>query len=150
MKDNTFWRIGPGLFKQFGVPQRPVDCFLERILDFLKAAKHLLTGRVGLSFLYEGYRNPAQDDTRNLGLDFGFNHEWEFATSKLVDRVTFTPSFKDFSNYRFTHESFYELPLADPMWKLRLGLSNDYNSKPGPGLKSMDTIYFTRLVLNWK
>jgi hypothetical protein len=60
------------------------------------------------------------------------------------------PSFSDFANYHVTHESFYELPLADPAWKLRMGLSNDYNSKPNPGIKNLDTLYFTRLVLNWK
>ena len=118
--------------------------------DFIKEPKHLLTGRSGLSYRYEDYGNPTRPNLSTLGLDLGINFEWEFATSKFVDRMTCTPSFDDFSNYHFMNEAFYELPLADPMWKLRLGLSNDYNSKPGPGLKSMDTIYFTRLVLNWK
>ena len=45
---------------------------------------------------------------------------------------------------------FLELPLAAPSWKLRFGLANDYNSKPGAGFKNLDTAYFTRLVLNWK
>lgn len=118
--------------------------------DMIKEPKHLLTGRFGLSFRYEGYTNPAQANLKSLGLDFGLNHEWEFKASKLVDRLTYTPSFEDFSNFHFTHESFYELPLADPKWKLRLGLSNDYTSKPGPGVERLDTTYFTRLVLNWK
>jgi putative salt-induced outer membrane protein YdiY len=118
--------------------------------DFLKEPKHLLTGRTGLSFRYEGYGNPAHASLRNVGLDFGLNHEWEFTTSKLVDRFAYVPSFEDFANFHFTHESFYEVPLAAPFWKLRLGLSNDYNSKPGAGIKNLDTIYFTRLVLNWK
>ena len=30
------------------------------------------------------------------------------------------------------------------------GLANDYNSRPGRGVKQMDTTYFTRLVLNWR
>jgi len=118
--------------------------------DFIKEPKHLLTGRTGVSYRYEDYGNPTHPNLSTMGLDLGINFEWEFAASKLVDRMTYTPSFDDFSNYRFTNEAFYELPLADPMWKLRFGVSNDYNSKPGPGLKSMDTIYFTRLALSWK
>jgi len=118
--------------------------------DFIKEPKHLLTGRSGLSYRYEDYGSPARANLSTMGLDLGINFEWEFASSKLVDRMTYVPSFDDFSNYHFTNEAFYELPLADPMWKLRFGVSNDYNSKPGPGLKSMDTIYFTRLALNWK
>jgi hypothetical protein len=67
-----------------------------------------------------------------------------------VNRLSIVPSFEDFANYRATHESFLELPLANPSWKLRLGLANDYNSKPGKGVEKMDTGYFTRLVLSWK
>jgi putative salt-induced outer membrane protein YdiY len=118
--------------------------------DFIKEPKHLLTGRAGLSFRYEGYTNPAEANLKSMGLDFGINHEWEFATSKLVNRLSYVPSFADFGNFHFTHESFYEVPLANPAWKLRLGVNNDYNSKPGPGVERLDTGYFTRLVLNWK
>lgn len=118
--------------------------------DVIKEPKHLLTTRAGLSFRYEGYGNPAHASLKSMGLDFGLNHEWEFATSKLVNRLSYVPSFEDFSNFHFTHESFYEIPLSDPSWKLRLGVSNDYNSKPGPGVKKLDTDYFTRLVLSWK
>jgi putative salt-induced outer membrane protein YdiY len=118
--------------------------------DVIKEAKHLLTTRGGLSFRYEGYTKTTQPALKSMGLDFGLSHEWEFAASKLVNRLTYVPSFSDFANYHATHESFYELPLADPFWKLRMGLSNDYNSKPNPGIKNLDTLYFTRLVLNWK
>lgn len=118
--------------------------------DFLKTPKHTLTGRAGLSYRYEAYYNPATTDISSAGLDLGLNHEWEFTNSKIVNRLSYVPSFDDFSNYRFTHESFYEIPLADPNWKLRLGVSNDYNSKPGKGVEKLDTSYFTRLVLNWK
>lgn len=118
--------------------------------DFIKQPKHLLTGRAGLSYRYENYGNPARADLRSAGLDLGLNHEWEFATSKLVNRVAFVPAFENFGNFLLTHESFYEIPLAAPAWKLRLGVSNDYTSKPGPGLERLDTSYFTRLVLNWE
>jgi putative salt-induced outer membrane protein YdiY len=118
--------------------------------DFIKEEKHTLTGRVGLAFRYEGYRNPATDDVRSAGLDIGFNHEWTFENSKLVNRISWVPTFEDFANYRLTHESFYELPLVAPLWKLRLGISNDYNSKPGAGVERLDTLYFTRLVLTWQ
>jgi hypothetical protein len=118
--------------------------------DFIKAAKQTLTGRLGLSFRYEGYRNPRTTDVKSAGLDFGFAHRLELANSLLVNRLAVVPAFEDFGNYRLTHESFYELPLAAPSWKLRLGVANDYNSQPGRGVEKMDTSYFTRLVLNWR
>ncbi len=118
--------------------------------DVIKEPLHLLTFRAGLSFRYEGYGDVTQPALKTMGLDFGVNHEWTFTTSKLVNRLTYVPSFNDFSNFHFTHESFYEIPLANPAWKLRMGVSNDYNSKPGPGIERLDTGYFTRLLLNWK
>lgn len=118
--------------------------------DFVKAAQHTLTGRFGLSYRYEGYRNPVTNDVSSAGLDVGINQEWNFTNSKLVNRVAWVPTFEDFSNFRLTHESFYELPLVAPFWKLRLGISNDYNSKPGTGVDKLDTMYFTRLVLTWQ
>ncbi len=43
-----------------------------------------------------------------------------------------------------------EIPTANPAWKIRFGVSNDYNSRPGEGFKKLDTSYFTRMVLDWQ
>jgi putative salt-induced outer membrane protein YdiY len=118
--------------------------------DFIKEDKRTLTGRLGLSFRYENYKNPITDDVKTLGLDVAINNDMEFSNSKLVNRLSYDPSFDDFSNFRLLHESYYQIPLASPAWKLRVGVSNDYNSKPGPGVKKLDTEYFTRLVLDWE
>lgn len=118
--------------------------------DVIKEEKHLLTLRTGLSYRYEGYENPATEDVNSAGLDLGLNHEWTFENSKLVNRISFVPTFEDFSNFKLTHESFYEVPLVAPHWKLRMGISNDYTSKVGPGIERLDTTYFTRFVLTWE
>jgi hypothetical protein len=118
--------------------------------DVIKKINQTLTLRGGLSYRYEGYKNPATDSVNSAGLDFGLQHELVFGDSKLVNSLTFVPSFNNFSNFRATHASYYEIPMLNPAWKLRLGLSNDYNSKPGAGIKKLDTTYFTRFVLSWK
>jgi hypothetical protein len=118
--------------------------------DVIKTPVHLLTFRGGFSFRYEDYGDPMRSPLKTMGLDFGLNHEWTFKTSKIVNRLTYVPSLNDFSNFIFTHESYYEIPLANPAWKLRLGVSNNYSSKPSPGFERLDTSYFTRLLLDWK
>jgi hypothetical protein len=118
--------------------------------DVIKEPKHLLTLRGGISYRYERYGNPTTEDVNGAGLDLGLNHEWEFENSRLVNRLAIVPTFEDFGNFTLTHESYYEIPLLDPAWKLRLGISNDYNSEPGVGVEEMDTTYFTRLVLSWQ
>ncbi|HWZ95668.1 MAG TPA: DUF481 domain-containing protein [Opitutaceae bacterium] len=118
--------------------------------DFIKQPKHVLTGRAGLSYRYDEYKNPATPRVNSLGGDFEINHEWTFRLSRLVDKLVFVPAFQNLNNFIVSHESYYEIPLADPAWKLRLGVSNDYNSRPGPGIKRLDTTYFTRLLLDWQ
>jgi Protein of unknown function, DUF481 len=118
--------------------------------DFVKEAKQTLTGRAGFSFRNENYRDPLTEDVNAAGLDFGLAHTYNGENWSLVSRVSFVPAFSDFGNYRLTQESFLELPLANPRWKLRFGLSNDYNSRPSVGLEKLDTTYFSRLVLSWK
>lgn len=118
--------------------------------DFIKEAKHTLTGRAGLSYRYEGYKSPLTEDVNSAGLDLGLNHVYETATWSLTNRISLVPSFEDFANYRLLHESYFEIPMADPDWKLRLGVANDFNSRPAPGFNKLDTTYFARLVLNWK
>jgi hypothetical protein len=118
--------------------------------DFVKEPKRTITGRAGLSFRYEGYRSPLAEDVKSAGLDLGLNSDLEFGDSRLVTRVTYVPTFEDFGNYRLSHESYYQIPLTHPAWKLRLGVSNEYNSQPPRGFEKLDTAYFTRLVLNWQ
>jgi hypothetical protein len=118
--------------------------------DFIKEPKQTLTGRFGLSFRYEGYRSPLTEDVKSAGLDIGLNSDMQFGDSRLVTRIAYVPTFEDFANYRLSHESYYQIPLAHPAWKLRLGVSNEYNSLPPRGVEKLDTAYFTRLVLNWK
>lgn len=118
--------------------------------DIVKEPKRTMTGRLGLAFRYEGYRDPLTPDLKSAGLDVGLNNDMEFGNSRLVTRISYVPTFEDFGNYRLTHESYYQIPLAHPAWKLRLGVSNDYNSQPPRGVEKLDTAYFTRLVLNWQ
>jgi len=118
--------------------------------DFIQQPKHLLTGRAGLSYRYDEYKNPATPRVNSLGADFELDHEWTFGVSRLVNKLAYVPAFQNLNNFIVTHESYYEIPLADPAWKLRLGVSNDYNSRPGAGIKRLDTTYFTRLLVDLK
>ncbi len=118
--------------------------------DFIKEPKHTLTIRAGLSYQYEGYKDDAAETVNSAGLDFGLEHVFAADNWSLTNRLTVDPTFEDFGNFRILHESFFEIPLQDPAWKLRLGVSNDYSSKPVAGTKKLDTTYFTRFVIDWK
>jgi len=117
--------------------------------DFIKNARQEFTGRFGLSFRYEGYKNPLTEDVKSAGLDLGLRHVYHFHDMRMLNSLTFVPAFDDFGTYRAVHDSSFEMPLAAAKWKLRLGLNNDYNSEPGPGVEELDTTYYSRLILTW-
>jgi putative salt-induced outer membrane protein YdiY len=66
--------------------------------DFIKKPKHMLTGRAGVSFRYEGYKNPATEDVKAAGLDIGLSHQYDTEFWSLVNRITWVPLFEDFAN----------------------------------------------------
>jgi putative salt-induced outer membrane protein YdiY len=118
--------------------------------DFIHDGDHeVLTGRAGLSYRYDSYLDTATPNLSSLGADFEIEHKLKLGNSYLTNRIAFVPAFQDFGNFVINHESAYEIPLLSRWWKLKIGISNDYQSKPPPGIDKLDTTYFTRLVLNW-
>jgi putative salt-induced outer membrane protein YdiY len=109
----------------------------------------MLTGRAGLAYRFENYGSVLTEDVQSAGLDFGLAHFYKFPRALLVNSLSYVPSIEDFSNYHAVHDSSLQMPLAGK-WDLRIGVSNDYNSVPGAGVKKMDTTYYTKFVLSWE
>lgn len=105
--------------------------------------------RVGVGYIEKRWNNGENES--GLGGDVELRFERDFAEyGKLVSRLTYTPTFEDFQNYRLYHESFWEVPLRTIVdLALRLGVANEYYNQPAPGSKNMDTTYFARIVYKW-
>lgn len=116
--------------------------------DFIKQIRQTLTGRVGVAYRYEDYQHATIEDVNSICLDLGLNYTRQFDRSLLTTRLTFVPTLENLANISITHETDFDIPLSRSAWKLRLGLSNDYNSKPPPGIERLDTTYFGRLILS--
>jgi hypothetical protein len=118
--------------------------------NLLNSAHEELTGRAGLAYRYDGYNNPLTPSVNAAALDFELANHLKFATWELVTNLTVVPTMSDLSNVDIVHDSYYQIPLSNPAWKLRMGISNSYQGKPPAGIKKIDTSYFTRLVLDWQ
>jgi hypothetical protein len=68
----------------------------------------------------------------------------------MNNALTYTPAFDDFADYLFVHDSSLELPVGASKWVLRLGVRNDYKSKPAPDREELDTAYYTRLLMRFE
>jgi Protein of unknown function, DUF481 len=144
--------------------------------DFIKKPKHMFTGRMGVAHRFESYkadpvvfkslvdpvppgvpmaadqarRIATKDNVNSAGLDISLMHALELKSFSIVTRLGYVPAFDDFGDYRALHETYIQLPLANPSWKVRMGMVNDYTSMPAPGRRRIDTTYYTRLALSWK
>jgi hypothetical protein len=115
----------------------------------IKTTSQSLVGRLGAGYRFESY--PVGPNNNGAvaagGLSYSYNLN-KYAS--LVTDLRYLPALKDFADYRLIHESAIEVPLAADFWKLRIGVANDYNSRPPGGRENLDTTYYTRLLLKWK
>lgn len=107
--------------------------------------------RSGLQYRWESYDHATPDDS-SFGLELGARHVWKASPwGRLVNDVVYSSDFEDWADYRIVHESSFDIPLARSRhWRLRLGLSHEYNNQVAPKIERLDTSYFLRLVFNWK
>jgi len=117
--------------------------------DLIKNDIDTLTARVGLAYRYDAYSVATIPSVNSAAADFELNHDLKTANWELVDKITFLPAFSNFSEYIATQDSYFQIPLKNPAWKLRVGLANNLNNRPPPGIKKIDTTYYTRLILDW-
>lgn len=116
--------------------------------DFIKQKDETFTGRAGLSYRYDEYTEPTPS-LSSLGADFELEYMLKVKNSQFTDKITFVPAFQDLGNYIVTHEAAFTVPIDKSLWKLSMGVTNNYNSRPVSGVTKLDTLYFTRLVLSW-
>jgi len=67
---------------------------------------------------------------------------------RVINDIAWNPCFEDIHDYRIYHEGAFEVPLGKTeIWKLQMGLTNDYDSVPAEGKERLKTTHSTRLVL---
>jgi hypothetical protein len=117
----------------------------------LNEPKHKLELRTGVSYRYETYMDNITPALNKSGLDAAFHYQYEWSWGRFEDKISYMPTFDDFSNYLFRHEAYLEFPIANTEnWSIRLGVYNEYNNHPLPGVERLETTYFTRIVLRFK
>lgn len=109
----------------------------------------ILEARTGLSYRYEDYTDDGADDFP--GMDFGLDVNWQFVRwAHFKGTYSFLPSIRDFEDFIFEQDSGVNLPLNQgEIWKLRFGVSSQYNNQPDFGRERVDTRYYARLIGSW-
>jgi len=105
--------------------------------------------RGGLAYQHEEFGDGSSDDKplAEAGYDYRLDvRRWLRYNSTFSYFVD--PGRVD--DWRLTAENSAEFPLSNTIgWKLRLGLRNQYDAEPLPGIEGLDTTYYLSLVYAW-
>jgi putative salt-induced outer membrane protein YdiY len=110
-----------------------------------------LSANAGFSYRYESYEDGTED-AGIIGLDVGLQHYYRFRNNfEMNNELTWVPSIEDFGSYLITQDSWLDFPLGgSDVWKVRLGLKNDYNSMPEGDREELDTTWYSSVVIDWE
>ena len=113
-------------------------------------AKGKLDARLGLAHRCERYASPTQANGAAPSADIGLLFTRELGWAAWDTSLNFVPSFQQAGDFYVRHEtSLNVLRNAGPM-SLRVGVANDFRSKPLPTQVKTDTSYFLRTTYVWK
>lgn len=102
--------------------------------------------RAGLGYRHESYDNGDTND--DFFLDLGYDLDWDIREwVKFTHSVTYSPAFDRFSDYRLNVDTAFLLPLQNDDIALKLGMENDYNSNPQPGIDRLDNKYYANILM---
>lgn len=113
-------------------------------------AKGKLDARLGLAHRYERYASPTQGSLAAPSVDMGLIFSRELGWAAWDTSLNFVPSLQESGDFYVRHEtSLNVLRNAGPL-SLRVGVANDFRSKPLPSQVKTDTSYFLRTTYVWK
>ena len=113
-------------------------------------AKGKLDARVGLAHRFEQYASATEASLSAPSADIGLLFNRELGWAAWDTALSFVPSLQSTGDFFVRHESSLNiLRNAGPL-SLRLGVANDFRSKPLPTQVKTDTSYFLRTTYVWK
>ena len=113
-------------------------------------AKGKLDVRLGLAHRFERYASPGQSSLTAPSADIGLLFSRELGWAAWDTSLNFVPSFLTTGDFYVRHETSLNVLRNTGPLSLRVGVSNDYRSKPLPTQVKTDTAYFLRTTYVWK
>jgi putative salt-induced outer membrane protein YdiY len=115
----------------------------------VRSPRQELKFRSGLAYQREQFTDGTSDD--NLLAEAGYDYRLDISKwLRYTSRFTYFVVPGDWDDWRFDAENAAEIPLSQKSgWKLKLGVRNEYDAMPQPGIERLDTSYYASLVYNW-
>lgn len=116
---------------------------------WIRKPDHEFKTRVGLGYRHESYNNGVSND--EAVIDLGFDYRRDLAPwLQLTHAMTISPGLEETDNYRLDVDTALVVPFQMEKVKLKLGMRNEYNSRPQGNLDRLDNTYYVNLVFALK
>lgn len=113
-----------------------------------KEAQELKTS-AGLGLRHEAF-NTGKSNSAAV-IDLGLNYRADLAPwAQFTHAGMLTPDIEDFGDYRLDLDTALIFPLKYEAWKLKVGMRNEYNSRPQRGIERLDNTYYANILLELK
>ena len=116
----------------------------------LNKPKQTLSTRFGLGYLREDFEDAETEDEAIF--DFGYDYALQIREiAKFTHNLTYYSALEDpIENFRMVINTGTDIPLSNTeQWKLRLGVTHEYDDEPVEGIDRLDTTYYMNLVYDW-
>jgi putative salt-induced outer membrane protein YdiY len=106
-----------------------------------------LRTRVGLGYLHESFTDGTNDDRGFT--DLGLAVRWDIAEwVRFTHDASYRPGWDDVGDYRLRFDTGVAIPLGSSQaWKFKIGMLNEYDSRPAPGVERLDNTYYSSIVV---
>lgn len=113
---------------------------------WIRRPEHELKNRMGVGYRHEAYNDGVTRD--EAVLDLGLDYRVDIAPwLQFTHTANYSPEFEDFDNYRLDFDTALLVPLKPDVLKFKIGMRNEYNSRPRGGLERLDNTYYANLVI---
>ena len=101
-----------------------------------------------------GYRSESNadgTDSDDALVDLGLDYRIDLAPwVQFTHESDFTPTWDDFGDYLLRLDTALIFPFQNEEFKLKVGMRNEYDSRPVKGSERLDNTYYTSIVLSIK
>jgi putative salt-induced outer membrane protein YdiY len=117
--------------------------------NWIKRDEKMFQTSLGGGFRHESYNDDTTFSDSMLDLGLAYRHDitpWVQFTHAL----TYSPALDDTADYRLFADTALVLPFKSDRWKLKLGVRNEYNSRPRPGIVRLDNTFYANVLVELK
>ncbi|MBN2447306.1 MAG: DUF481 domain-containing protein [Phycisphaerae bacterium] len=117
---------------------------------WIKQETHELKTRTGLGYQHESFMDGTR--TNEAIMDVGLNYRLDITPwVRFTEDASYYPTFESVRDHRLLFDTAFVFPIGtSDMWKIKLGVTHEYDALPQPGYKRLDTTYYANILAEFK